>query len=91
MLLNRSPVRLASIVLLALDTALVLTAWALAFWLRFNLEVPDEFVALALDTAPLAIASYWVALLGFGVHRQVCASLACPNCARSVLPCSLRR
>lgn len=79
MLLNRPPVRLASVVLLALDTTLVLTAWALAFWLRFNLDVPDEFVSLALDTVPLAIAAYWVALLGFGVHRQVWRFIGLPE------------
>ena len=32
----------------AVDLALVLLAWWLAFWLRFNLDMPDEFVQLAL-------------------------------------------
>lgn len=68
---NRTAVRLSSLVLLALDTALILLAWVLSFWLRFNLDVPDEFSSMAVESALLAVGSYWVALLGVGVHRQV--------------------
>ena len=68
---NRTAVRLSSLVLLALDTALILLAWVLSFWLRFNLDVPDEFSSMAVESALLAVGSYWVALLGMGVHRQV--------------------
>ncbi len=68
---NRTAVRLSSLVLLALDTALILLAWGLSFWLRFNLDVPNEFSSMAVESALLAVGSYWVALLGMGVHRQV--------------------
>ena len=36
-----------ALTLLAIDLALGVAAWWLAFWLRFNLDVPREFVALA--------------------------------------------
>ena len=71
MLPNRTAVRLSSLVLLALDTALILLAWVLSFWLRFNLDVPDEFSSMAVESALLAVGSYWVAFVGMGVHRQV--------------------
>ena len=71
MLPNRTVVRLSSLVLLALDTALILLAWVLSFWLRFNLDMPDEFSSMAVESALLAVGSYWVALVGVGVHRQV--------------------
>jgi FlaA1/EpsC-like NDP-sugar epimerase len=64
---GRTPVAL----LLVLDLALVLVAWWAAFWLRFNLDVPDEFGRLAAESAPLAIAAYAVALALMRVYRQV--------------------
>jgi FlaA1/EpsC-like NDP-sugar epimerase len=70
-LLQKLTVRPRSIVLLALDTTLVIVAWGLAFWLRFNLDIPDEFFAMCLQTAGVAAAVYWVALAAMGVHRQV--------------------
>ena len=46
-----------------LDIALVLASWLLAFWLRFNLDIPDEFMALAVQ------GSVWV-LLAYGISLQ---------------------
>jgi FlaA1/EpsC-like NDP-sugar epimerase len=60
-----------ALLLLAADVALVVAAWALAFWLRFNLDVPDDFMRMCLRTAPLAAGAYCVALIAMGVHRQV--------------------
>lgn len=60
-----------SLVLLVVDAGLVGLAWAISFWLRFNLDVPPEFTALALDTVPVALLAYGVAVLTTGVHRQV--------------------
>jgi FlaA1/EpsC-like NDP-sugar epimerase len=71
LLAKKLTLRFRSIVLLAMDTVLVSAAWAIAFWLRFNLEIPDEFAGIALQALPVAIASYLLALTGVGVHRQV--------------------
>ena len=48
--------------LLALDLALVLLAWWLAFWLRFNLDVPPEFAALAWRSGLWTLPSFAFAL-----------------------------
>ena len=60
-----------SLTLLALDLAMVGTAWAAAFWLRFNLDVPPEFRRLAWSAAPVSLVAYAVGLVGLRVHRQV--------------------
>jgi FlaA1/EpsC-like NDP-sugar epimerase len=64
-------VRRGALVLLGLDAILVLLAWALAFWLRFNLDVPAEFAAMAYLTCPVPVLAYGAALIGSKVHRQV--------------------
>ena len=53
------------------DLLLVLLAWAIAFWLRFNLDVPQEFRELALASAPLCVLGYGVGLSAARVYRQV--------------------
>lgn len=58
-------------VLMGLDLGLVLLAWWGAFWLRFNFDVPAEFMALSLETSIWAVMGYGVALLGAGIYRQV--------------------
>jgi FlaA1/EpsC-like NDP-sugar epimerase len=66
---GRTPVAL--VVALALDLVLVLVAWFAAFWLRFNLDLPDEFAGLAVESAPLAVAAYAATLALMRVYRQV--------------------
>jgi FlaA1/EpsC-like NDP-sugar epimerase len=59
------------LVLLALDLGLVILSWWTAFWLRFNLDVPDEFVATAMATTPYCLAGFGIGLLLARVYRQV--------------------
>ncbi|NML46873.1 polysaccharide biosynthesis protein [Ramlibacter sp. G-1-2-2] len=74
----RSPVP----ALLAVDLALVALAWWLAFWLRFNLDVPPEFAALGLRSTPLALVAYGVVLLALRVHRHVWKYTSLPELRR---------
>ena len=53
------------------DLTLVALTWFLAFWLRFNLEIPPEFTALLLQTLPWPLASFALGLLAFGVYRHI--------------------
>lgn len=71
-------------VLLAVDVLLVALGWWLAFWLRFNLDVPDEFTAMAVGSTPLAIAIYAVVLLVMRVHRHVWKYTSLPELRRLV-------
>jgi len=56
----------SALTLLAVDLALGLAAWWLAFWLRFNLDVPDQFVRLAGASSVWCVAGLAV---GLGVTR----------------------
>ena len=57
--------------LLLIDLLLVGLAWWVAFWLRFNLDVPAEFADLVLQSMPWMLAAFAVGLLSTGVYRQV--------------------
>lgn len=53
------------------DGALLLAAWWFAFWLRFNFDIPDEFIAIAWMSTPWAVLASLIGLLAAGVYRQV--------------------
>ncbi len=55
----------------AVDACLLLAAWWIAFWLRFNLDVPEEFVSVAWISAPWMLLGNFAALVGGRVYRQV--------------------
>ncbi len=65
--------------LLALDLGLVIAAWWAAFWLRFNLDVPDEFVMLAFSAMPWPLLGYGLGLTGARVYRQVWTYVGLPE------------
>jgi FlaA1/EpsC-like NDP-sugar epimerase len=64
---------------LAVDLALVLVAWWAAFWLRFNLEIPGEFVMLALAATLWPLLGYGVGLTAARVYRQVWSYIGLPE------------
>jgi hypothetical protein len=64
-------------------------AWLSAYWLRFNLAVPPEFLAGALSTlawvVPLQAAVFW----GFGLYRGTWRFGSLPDLKRIVLAVGL--
>jgi len=52
------------------DVLMIALAWMVAFWLRFNFEMPDEYRAMALDTLPWAIGCMVIGLSLARVQRQ---------------------
>ena len=70
---------------LVIDAALALLAWWLAFWLRFNLDVPDEFIALAWATSPWSVAACLLGLMLARVYRQVWRFIGLPELRQLVL------
>jgi FlaA1/EpsC-like NDP-sugar epimerase len=54
-----------------LDAVLLLAAWWIAFWLRFNLDVPEEFSEMALTSAPWVVLACLAGLVVANVYRQV--------------------
>ncbi len=64
---------------LLIDAALLLLAWWLAFWLRFNLDIGDGYVRLALMSSPWMLAASLVGLAGASVYRQVWRYIGLPD------------
>jgi FlaA1/EpsC-like NDP-sugar epimerase len=56
---------------LPIDLTLIALAWWLAFWLRFNLDTPDEFQAMMVNTLPWPLLGFGGSLLGWGVYRHI--------------------
>lgn len=55
----------------SVDTALVGFAWWAAFWFRFNMDIPPEYLSALLKTAAFPVIVYAASLLAFGVHHQL--------------------
>lgn len=64
------------------DAALVTLAWFAAFWLRFNLEISDEFLSLAWVASPVSVGCCAAALMLAGVYRQVWRFTGLPELQR---------
>ena len=56
---------------LPVDLVLIAIAWWLAFWLRFNLDTPDEFQAMMVQTLPAPLLAYAISLTGWRVYRHI--------------------
>jgi FlaA1/EpsC-like NDP-sugar epimerase len=54
---------------LGADLLSVAVAWLAAFWLRFNLSVPPEYLALALNSLLWVVPVYGIAFVGLGMYR----------------------
>ena len=66
------------------DVTAVAAAWIIAFWLRFNLEVPPPYDALMLESlawvVPLQTAVFWF----FGLYRGIWRYASVPDLKRIV-------
>ena len=51
------------------DLAAAALAWALAFWLRFNLDMPHEYGLILLHTLPAVVAVQACLFWSFGLYR----------------------
>ena len=62
-----------------IDLALVCLAWWLAFWLRFNFDIPPEFESVALNSARWMLPCFIVGLAVARVYRQVWRYIGLPE------------
>ncbi len=68
-----------TLMLLAIDLALVLVALWAAFWLRFNFDIPDEYARLAMQAVPWCLAGYGAGLSFARVYRHVWSYIGLPE------------
>ncbi len=76
------PFAVKPLALLGADLASVAFAWLAAFWLRFNLQLPDEYLALALRSLLWVVPIYGVAFLGLGLYRGMVRFSSLPDLLR---------
>ena len=62
-----------------LDAFLVVLAWWIAFWIRFNLDIPAEFKTLGFGSGLAMMACFVVGLGGTKVYRQVWRYVGLPE------------
>ena len=65
-----------------IDVLLVSLAWWIAFWLRFNFEIPEDFEAMALSSARWMLPSFIMGLAAARVYRQVWRYIGLPELRR---------
>jgi FlaA1/EpsC-like NDP-sugar epimerase len=67
------------------DIVAAAVAWAIAFWLRFNLDLPQPYLAMMLQTlvwvVPVQAAVFWL----FGLYRGIWRYASVPDLKRIVL------
>jgi len=67
---------------LGADLVSVAVAWLASFLLRFNFQVPDEYLALALRSLLWVVPIYGVAFLAMGMYRGMVRFSSLPDLLR---------
>ena len=64
------------------DVLAAAAAWLLAWWLRFNLEIPDEFAEIMWRRLPLTIATHGLVFWSLGLYRGIWRYASLPDLQR---------
>ncbi|WP_421956076.1 polysaccharide biosynthesis protein [Polaromonas sp.] len=73
--------------MLSLDLLLLLLSWWLAFWFRFNLDIPESFDLQIRGSAVLVVLGYGIPLMFGGMYRHVWRYTGIPELRRLALTC----
>jgi FlaA1/EpsC-like NDP-sugar epimerase len=60
-------------------------AWVLAFWLRFNLEIPEDFEAVMFSRLPWVVGVYAAVFLALGLYRGMWRYASLPDLRRILI------
>ncbi|MGQ0654218.1 MAG: SDR family NAD(P)-dependent oxidoreductase, partial [Betaproteobacteria bacterium] len=74
-----------SLGVLAHDLLAVALAWTLAFWLRFNLDIPADFAAVLRERLPWVLLIYGIVFFAMGLYRGIWRYASLPDLRRIVL------
>lgn len=66
------------------DLAACAAAWLISFWLRFNLEVPDYFWEVALESLAWVVPLHGALFLSFGLYRGLWRFASLPDLRRII-------
>ena len=64
------------------DAAASLAAWLLAYWLRFNLSIPDEYLPSVLATMVWVVPLHTGIFIAFGLYRGIWRFASLPDLKR---------
>ena len=64
------------------DVVAALLAWVIAFWLRFNLEIPPDFAHTMWTRLPWVLAVYAAVFWAFGLYRGLWRFASLPDLQR---------
>jgi FlaA1/EpsC-like NDP-sugar epimerase len=64
------------------DLAAAALAWTLAFWLRFNLDVPADYETVLVDRLPWVLAVHAAAFWALGLYRGLWRFASLPDLKR---------
>jgi FlaA1/EpsC-like NDP-sugar epimerase len=67
------------------DVAAVALAWMAAFWLRFNLDIPEDYQALMLQWLPWVTLIYATVFLLLGLYRGLWRYASLPDLQRILI------
>lgn len=76
------PQRILSSLAVLHDLTVVLLAWGLAFALRFNFQIPAEFVGYILHTLPVVLVLHGGSFFYFGLYKGVWRFASLPDLKR---------
>ncbi|MBI1942817.1 MAG: polysaccharide biosynthesis protein [Betaproteobacteria bacterium] len=80
--MTRRPFPLRALLAFAHDIVASGVAWLVAFWLRFNLEVPPEFARTAFATLPWVVAVNALVFWRLGLYRGLWRYASLPDLQR---------
>src|SRR5688572_12764176 len=69
----------------AYDSAAAACAWIVAFWLRFNLDVPEEHQGPMIKQLPWVVAVHAAVFLALGLYRGLWRYASLPDLQRIVV------
>jgi FlaA1/EpsC-like NDP-sugar epimerase len=67
------------------DVAAAVIAWLLAFWLRFNFDIPLEFERIMWSQLPWIMLIYAASFLAFGLYRGLWRFASLPDLRRILI------
>src|SRR5262245_13879791 len=67
------------------DMAACAVAWMAAFWLRFNLEIPDPYFEISVKTLAAMVPIYAAIFWGMGLYRGIWRYASLPDVRRIVI------
>ena len=67
------------------DVAAAGAAWMLAYWFRFNLDIPAEHYDIMLSKLPLVMAVHGAVFLALGLYRGLWRYASVPDMQRILM------